>query len=244
MVERVAVDLCGGPAVAGAVFRYEVVARVQRAAAGQGVAFLGFGFAGPELRLVLDGGDDGVREVVRGVKVGTVRAARRWGVALPRGAHERAAAPDVLEALAWAHAVEPSRDPLATPWSSHRDLLGFRYAAFFDPRPTRARVDVRALHERCGGERLPDGWPPAAQDPAEVGVLLRVAASVLGVLPADRRCFRTFVHLARARGLTTRRIADALALTTRRVRQLHAEGEPLLEVARYCAAHPSLSRVP
>jgi hypothetical protein len=245
MVERVAVDLGEGKTFAGAPFRYDLVGRTTRACATQGVAFLAFGFAPAHLRLVVDGEPAAVREVVRGLKVGTARAAARWGVTLPRAVHERRSTADVTGDVVWAHlGAADARGPLATPWSSHRDLLGFRYAAFFDPRAAAARVDPREVHARCGGDPLPQGWPPPARAPHEVSGLLRIAAAVLGVLPADRRCFRMFVHLASAHGVRTADIAAALALTPRRVRQLKAEPEPLLDVARWSFAHPALSRVP
>jgi hypothetical protein len=245
MVERVEVDLRGTQAFSGAVFRYAVVERVARSCLGHGVAFLAFGFGTANLRLVLDGDEAGIREVLRGVKVGTARAALRWGVTLGRGSHLRTSSDDVTSAVVWAHlAPGDERGPLATPWSSHRDLLGFRYASFFDPRVVRQRVDPREVHARCGGEALPDGWPPPPAAPHEVSSLLRIAAAVLGVLPADRRCFRMFVHLSRAYGLRTGDIAHALALTPRRVRQLGAQAEPLLGVALTTAGHPMLSRVP
>ena len=67
---------------------------------------------------------------------------------------------------------------------------------------------------------------------------------LLGVLPADRRCFRLFVHLGNARGWSTQDLAAALALTARRVRQLKASPEPMLRVALMSLADPRLCVVP
>lgn len=245
MVERVSMDLRGLRGFAGAVFRYDLVDRVRRTCAAHEVAFLAFGF-GPdgELRLVLDGDEVGIRESLRGVKVGTRRAVLRLRPDPGPGPHRRTPC-EATDGVSWAHGAVPDpRGPLATPWTSHRDLLGFRYAPFFDPRPACGRVDPLVIHARLGGDRLPDGWPPPARAAHQVSSLLRIAAAVLGVLPADRRCFRTFAHLARAYGVTTVETARALAVTDRRVRQLRAEPEPLLALALTTAADPALCRVP
>lgn len=247
MVERARVDLTGGQrGLVGAVFRYEVLGRLAASARGQGVELLAFGFAPTELRMVLAGEPDRIGHAIRGLKVGTLRAAGRWDLSLRSGPTLREPATDVEAAVIWAHRgpVEAgAAGPLASPWSSHRDLLGFRRAPFFDPGPALRRVDPRRVHAGCGGEPLPAGWPPEGGF-EQLSTLLRVAGGVLGVLPADRRCFRLFVHLARARGWQTRDLAEALDLTGRRVRQLAAEPEPVLPLALATLGDPRLSRVP
>lgn len=247
MVERVRVDLTGGHrGLVGAVFRYEVLERLAQSARGQQVTPLAFGFAADELRMVLHGEPEAVGNVVRGLKVGTIRAAGRWNLSLRSGPTVREPAPDLVSAVVWAHRgpIEAgAAGPLASPWSSHRDLLGFRRASFYDPAPLLGRVDARRVHDRCGGDPLPEGWPPEGGFES-LTTLLRIAGGVLGVLPADRRCFRLFVHLGRARGYQTCEMADALGLTRRRVRQLAAEREPELPLALVSLADPRLSRVP
>jgi hypothetical protein len=251
MVERVAVDLTGGRSgMKGGVWRYGVMERLDGAADRRGVDVLAFGFERRSLRLVVEGDDVDVRNVLRGLKVGTTReAADRWDVALSAGHTWRQPVPPgaLAEAVAWAHlgpVVAGAPGVLASPWSSHRDLLAFRTATFYDARLLDGRVDPRDIHARCGGSPLPRGWPPGVGEPEPLSLLLRVAGAVLGVLPADRRCFRLFVHLARARGYAARDIAEALALTGRRVRQLAAESAEGLETALTCLGDPRLRRVP
>lgn len=248
-VETVVVDLAGSRnGLLGAVFRYEVMDRLSKSAASRGVAILAFGFCSDALRLVLEGGAEDVKNVLRGLKVGTIRAAERWGVSLRTGPTIREAVADggLLDAVAWAHRAPieaGANGPLASPWSSHRDVLGFRRASFYDPSVLAGRIDPNQLQRRCGGDPLPSGWPPAPGR-EDLSLLLRIAGSVLGVLPADRRCFRLFVHLAKARGWATIEVARALSITTRRVRQLAAELEPTFDVAMMSLADPQLSRVP
>jgi hypothetical protein len=247
MIERVSVDLTRGRlTLLGAVFRYEVVQRLSRVAAERGVRLVAFGFAENELRLVLEGEPDDIGMALMALKLGTVRAAARWGLEIRSGRSKRFATQDLFVAVVWAHRgpVEAgAADPLASPWSSHRDVLGFRRAAFYDPAVLAGRIDPRKLHRACGGTRLPSGWPPKTGT-EDLGLLLRIAGAVLGVLPADRRCFRLFVHLAKSRGFTTSEVAEALSLTSRRVRQLAADAEPELPLALAVLGSPVLQRVP
>lgn len=247
MVERVSMDLTAGQELSGAVFRYEVIARLSRCARGRGVTLLAWGFGRSELRVVIDGPADAVPNVLRGLKVGTVRAAARWGISFTSGPSERRRVTDLTEAVAWAHRVtldNGATSVLESPWSSHRDLLGVRRAAFFDAAPLLRRVDPFEVHDRCGGASLRTGWRARVEGREDLGFLLRLAGAVLGRLPADRRCFRLFVHLARTRGWHTYEVAEALALTPRRVRQLAAEQEPDLPLATACLADARLSKVP
>ncbi len=250
MVERVWVDLTGGRSgLDGAVFRYGVLERLRAAASRRGVTVLAFGYGAVELRVVFEGGAADIGHVLRGLKVGTVRSAASWGVHLVSGSHTRVAVDDgdLCCAVAWAHMAPDDWavvGPLASPWTSHRDLMGFRLAGFYDPAVLEGRVDPRAVHAACGGRPLPDGWPPPVSEREALATLLRVAGAVLGVLPADRRCFRLFVHLARARGYTTAPLADALTLTRRRVRQLAAAREPHLELALTMLCDCRLAWVP
>jgi hypothetical protein len=245
MVEKVAVDLTGGRlGVLGAVYRYEVLERVWRSAVHRDIRLLAFGFAERELRLVLEGSDETIRNLVRGLKVGTIRAAARWGIPVRSGPHQRVTTDDLLSAVIWAHRgpVEAGAPhPLASPWCSHRDLLGYRRAPFYDPSVLAGRIDLGAL---CA---LLDTQVRAVRvenDREDLSALLRIAGGVAGVLPGDRKCFRLFVHLAKARGWQTVAVADALALTSRRVRQLASEREDRLPLAMASVGHPLLSRVP
>jgi len=250
MIERVLCDLTGQiQGLSGALFRYEVLERLQKAASRRDVTVLAFGFSSNELRLVLEGNPHQISNVVRGLKTGTTRAARKWNLRLnacPSDHHPIGRA-QLLDAVVWTHlgpVDDGAQGPLANPWSSHRDLMGFRDAGFFDATRLRELVDPRTVHTLAGGATLPPGWPPKHGGLEDLSFLLRVAGAVLGVLPADRRCFRLFVHLARARGWSTCDLAPALALSKRRIRQLAMGDEPRLQLALYAVADSRLARVP
>jgi len=245
MAERIHFEVIDG-GLGRPWLRYGLLERAARSAARREVQVLAFGLGPTEVRLVLEGGEEEVRNTVRGLKVGTIREVRAWGGRLCWGPVVRQPVGELGEAVAWAHLAPVdggTPGPLATPWSSHRDLLGFRTATFYDPAVLDGRVDPHEIHRLCGGEPLPDGWPPPGGRES-LSVLLRLAGAVLGVLPADRRCFRLFVHLARARGWGTSDLARALTLTTRRIRQLACLDEPLLPVAMTALGDPRLCRVP
>jgi len=248
--EKISCNLTGHIlGLTGAVFRYEVLERLQRSAARRDVTVVSFGFAGNELRLVLEGQSDDIGNVLRGVKVGTTRSARKLRLRLQAGPSERTVLhrADILDAVVWTHLAPVSTGaagPLSDPWSSHRDLMGFRHASFYDVSRLRQLVDPRVVHRLAGGQDLPQGWPPASTGREDLSFLLRIAGGVLGVLPADRRCFRLFVHLARARGWENAALAPALALTRRRIRQLAVGQEESLAVALHAVGDQRLSCVP
>ncbi len=250
MFERVLCDLTGRiQGLTGAVFRYEVLERLKRAAKRRDVTVIAFGFTFSELRLVLEGEPGDIRNVLRGVKVGTTRAAKKWKLRLAAFPSERATLrrSELVDAVVWTHLgpVDAGAEgPLSDPWSSHRDMMGFRDASFFDASRLRELVDARTVHALAGGTDLPMGWPPARGGLQDLSFLLRVAGGVLGVLPADRRCFRLFVHLARAQGWSTADLAPALALTHRRIRQLAVGDEPRLHLALHAVADRRLAVVP
>lgn len=233
---------------AGASPRYALLERLSRSAGERGVQVLAFGLADHEVRLVLRGQASDVTNVVRGVKVGTIKAQRSRGVEHDLGPSHQEAVHDLCEAVAWAHQAplqSGASGPLASPWSSHRDLLGYRVAPFFDARPLRRLVDAQVVHELVGGRTLPVRRRPAPGQPREsLCTLLRLAAGVIGVLPADRRCFRLFVHLGQARGWPTRDLAQALQVSGRRVRQLRSDPEPHVGRALRALSDPRLCLVP
>jgi len=234
-------DAFGAPLV-----RYGMLERLARSAEEHGVRVLAFGLGCSEVRLVLEGRASAVANVTRGVKVGTLREVRSRDLPLAFGRTRRHRVADLAGAVAWVHRApldDGIPDPLASPWTSHRDLLGWREAAFFDPAPLRAALDPSALHDALGGGALPAPVPPPARH-EPLHLLLRVAAAIRGVLPADRRCFGLFCQLARARGWATREVAQALMLTARRVRQLYHADEPLVPVALSALGDPCLCRVP
>jgi hypothetical protein len=249
MVERVSVDVGGNEGLCGALFRYGVLERMSRIARSHDVGVLAWGFARGELRVILEGTPTDIATVLRGLRVGTTRAIGATGIPLTLAVPIRTPLQpwDLEAAVTWAHRAPiegTGRDPLESPWSSHRDLLGFRMGDAVDLARLEGRVDPRRIHAALGGEALPSGWPPPLAERANLTRLLRVAAGVLGVLPADRRCFRLFVHLARHEGWQSADIAGALALTTRRVRQLGVEPEPFLGLARVTLGSAALSNVP
>lgn len=249
IIQTVSWDWCGGRhGLVGSLFRYEMLERLHRCVSARNVAVLAFGFGRDALRLVVEGKEEAISRSLKGFKVGCSRTASRWGM---HGAssffRQDVDASSLAEAIAWAHSAPMAlgiRCPLESPWSSHRDLLGFRVAPFFDAAHVERRADPQTVHALCGGSKLPKGWPPGVETREELGLLLRIAGGVLGVLPADRRCFRLFVHLAKRRGWRTIEVARALALTTRRVRQLSSESEERIGLAMLSLADQRLCRVP
>lgn len=250
MTETIALFLDDGhEGIANPILRYGLLERIASAAALRGITVYAFGIGHDEIRLVVDGERAHITNLIRGIKVGTARAACTFGHRMLWAETLRTpvVGSDLTAAVAWAHATFEAlgaSGPLATPWTSHRDVLGYRTAAFYDASVLEGRVDVAVLHEQAGGGALPDGWPPEKARQEPLNELLRVAASVLGVLPADRSSFALFTHLARSFGYETRHIADALMLTRRRVRQLSAEPVPALPMALETLADPRLRVMP
>jgi hypothetical protein len=243
----IACDVAGDQGLLGASFRYCVLERLGRVTRAHGVALLAWGFAANQLRVVLDGAPEEVAAVVKGVRWGTVRWAVSVGLEVVLDRAVAHAIHDLLSALVWCHRAPVEKtgaDPIESPWSSHRDLMGFRTAPFYDAAVLEGRIDPRVVHAAAGGEPLPDGWPPPIAERRKLSFLLRLSGAVLGVLPADRRCFRLFVHLAREQGYRTVELAGALAMTSRRVRQLAAQDEPVLRLARMSLGSAALCQVP
>lgn len=240
------IELTGGRAdLFGAVFRYDVLERLARIANNHQVGLLAFGFGSSELRLVLTGERSSITDVVRGLKVGTARAASHWGLmlrALPNwrvtlGEHE------LFEAVMWAHRAPLDAgvsDMLSSPWSSLRDALGYRRSQFYDVDVLRRFIDPKRLVPRS--ERYCDSWYSAPKD--DLSGLLRLSAGVLGVLPSHRRCFRLFVHVAREKGFSNRSIAAALTISARRVRQIASDPEPDLVLVYAALEDRRLAQVP
>jgi hypothetical protein len=235
----------GWEKLAVGVNRYEVVERLASIARGREAEVLAFAVENEQIRFILDTDDRTLASrVARGLKIGTSRQIREQGVravfsdgtitVFPE--HELEAA--VIEV----HRVFPG-DPLATPWTSHRDLLGLRQAEFFDAWSILERVDPAAVHRACSAEAAPV-VPGRERLQASMNRLVRIAAGVLGMLPANRSTFRLVVHLGRALGYAVDQIAAALQLTSRRIRQLFADHEPLLEAALLHVADPRLGVVP
>ncbi len=249
MIERMSCDVAGDAGLHGAPFRYRVLERLGSLSAAHGVTLLAWGFAQGQLRMVLEGDRIPVNRVVKGLRIGTARWAESLGLSITLAPVVRWTVEDadLAEAVAWVHRApveESGADPLESPWSSHRDLLAFRSAAFYRADVLEGRVDPREVHRLAGGVELPDGWPPPIAKRRSLGFLLRLAGAVLGVLPADRRCFRLFVHLARDGGFASVDMASALYVTPRRVRQLAAEDEPNLGLALRVMASSALCVVP
>jgi hypothetical protein len=226
----------------GARFRYQLLEWARDYAARRGVCVLAFGFGNRDLRMVLSGDPTEITSFCRTLKA----SASRHDDALTWWETRKTPVTDLAADVAWCHAgpVDAGASSAwASPWSSHRDLCGFRRASFFDATPLRRAVSREEVERHLGA---PDRAPRRARPPEQAPLmgLLRVSAAVIGVLPSDRRCFRLFVHLARMAGWETVNLASALALTPRRVRQLAAEDEPDLPLALWAFDDPRLAIVP
>jgi len=232
----------GAQFLAGANVRYGLLERLNRTASERGVEVLAFGLGREEVRLMLRGDDAAVLNVVRGTKVGTQRAVEWAGGDLWFGETRREVVDEVEEAVAWCHRLpvdEGAAGPLASPWTSHRDLLGWRRAEFFDAERLRALVDVAQVHRRLGGHDRPARrYRGPKREP--LNALLRVAAAVRGTLPTDKRSWGVFCQLARARGWDAQEVGRALMLSPRRVRQLCEVREPMLRVAIRTLGDPAV----
>ena len=230
------------------LLRYNILNRLQLACKRRNVQLLAFGFHTDELRLILDGAPADAQSLLRGLKSGTTRVANNNGVHIVWCRTECIEIPEeqLTSAIAWAHRAgvdAGGASPLSSPWTSHRDLLQFRRASFYDASVLAHRVEPREVHRQAGGLDLPAGWPPA-EGHESLNVLIRIAAATLGVLPAHRAGFRLFAHLCRDRGHDNDTIAHALCLTSRRVRQLIAQHEPLLSTAKISLNDPRLMCLP
>lgn len=248
MVDRIRLEMTEGfTALHTSEARYALLERLHSAALRHGAHVVAFGLNSRELRLVLHGDEVAVGQVTRGLRVGTTAAMRARGVTLRFGHTERVRCADVESAVVWCHRapeVDGVKGALGSPWTSHRDLLGFRSASFFDADVARRYVDANRVHQRCGGRALPNK-AESPREGASVPLLLRLAAAVQGVLPADRRCFSLFTQLARACGYGTSEIADALMLSKRRVRQLsNLDVDEHIQTALVALNDPRLCVVP
>jgi hypothetical protein len=240
------IDVAGDSGRREPVFRYDVLERLARLAARYGVRTLAYGFVGPSLRVVLEGGARASASVARGLTVAVRRAWAARGAQLVQAPPALRFAESLEQALAWVHAPEAGGDPLRSPWSSHRELLGLRRTGWVDLGVVRGRVDPDAVHRAAGGSSVVHRPATRAEDPRlrDPGFLLRFAAVQRGVLAPDRRCFRLFAHLGRVMGLAAGAIARALALTPRRIRQLWLEPEPDLPLALLALGTPASEGVP
>lgn len=216
--------------------RYALLDRVWRKCGDHAVGFRGFSLA-REASFLLDGSCDAVAWVLRKVRLGNARDHGSGALLRAR----RYAVYDAFEALVELHGSHP--DPLADPWSSHRDLMGFRKAWFFDSSAW-ARPDSQRLHVRLNAGPVPrkPGVPDLVPD--DLRLCTRIAAAVLGRLPGHRSSYRLTVQMARAGGLRQKDVAEGLLLSPRYVRILERQPEPLLHRALCCLGDPRLRVVP
>lgn len=230
-----------------ASFKYELIERMARSARRAGVVVLAFGLSDQVLRVLIDGSEEARANLLRGLKVGTIRRARALGHRLLFVETVRSVVDgDLVGVVARTHRTPlagPWEGPLESPWSSHRDLLEFRKSSYFDSAPLRRLVDPLAAHRAAGGGELPAGWPPD-ESPPSLELIMRVSAAVVGAVPADSTCFPLFVGVAREHGYRSRAIASALNVSTRRVRQLGTTVDDRAVMVDTCLADPRLRQVP
>jgi hypothetical protein len=224
-----------------AVDRYAVLQRVGRVFRSHAIGWYSFALHGTRLRLVADADGPRLSAAMNHVAGGTARAARSIGRE-GRLEHWRSPVADLEEALVDVLRAPGSLDPLCYPWTSYRDLMGLRYADFFDAAPVRGAINAERIRFACGGGELPR--PSVRPEVAPPGLLVRLAAAFRGVVPADRACFPLFVHLGRACGVSTDKMARTLGLTPRRVNQILEKREPLLPVALGAAGDARMRVLP
>ena len=247
MLHRVQVDLTGGPAIRSTVLRYDILARLRRCARRSRVDVLAFGLAAGRARLVTRGTHCRVRSFAHAVKTGTRRA-------LPPGQRRPTAhtsfhplpGGDLPGGIAWAHAAVLCEVPsvLRSPWSSHRDLLGFRRAHFYDAKRTRRLVDPAQVHRHVSAQAAPV-LEPAEPDPGlHPDEALHISAAVHGVLPGHWSSRRTAAHMLWQAGYGTAIISDWLGISRRRSQQLLQLPAADVQRAWASVAHPDLRHVP
>ena len=193
---------------------------------------LAFCLMGTHVHLVLEVTDEEhARAVIRRIRNRLDRSAEARDVARLDEPHVQVLADDhaVLRYIAYAHAnpvaAEMVLDPLAWPFSSHRDAYGLRRARWFSPDRLRARVD-RWLHSKAGGKFPVPGLvqPIKRKHPLEgLPLLARTVAMVFGVTdeelccrPDARRCL---IVAARFEGWCPPVVADFLGCTARHVQR-------------------------
>ncbi|MGC6492262.1 MAG: hypothetical protein ACON5B_05415 [Myxococcota bacterium] len=212
-------------------YRFALLHRIKRALGRRNLPWLAFGIGDDEIRLVIEcSSPDAMDAYNRVFRAGESRVLNQNTEGrVMTWCDELTQTDDLLEAVQWAHAVAlPAHaPPHTTPWSSYRDLMGLRFAGFFNPEVTRARLDTRELE--FGGHH-PSIGQPATRRPGLQTILVQVA-HVLGVSNHDRRAFGLFAQVGRRLGFRPKMLADALLLTTRRIRQLNARPHPHLHDA-------------
>jgi len=224
MFHRVVIELTDSTPIPTTVLRYDVLHRMQRSAERSHTAVWGFGLANGRLRLVVRGDEANAASLGRRIRVGTrlslppsLRPRQSWSLVEPL------ADADLVAGIAWAHGAVLQHAPtvLASPWSSHRDLLGFRRAPFFDADLVRELVDPLAVHRRLSPWRAPavDASAPSPI-PLTPTLARRVGAAVHGVLPGHWASRRTTAHLMHRAGYDTEAIGRATGTTRRRAQQL------------------------
>lgn len=233
-----------GGGIQSPMMRYDLLGRAAKVAQRCGLSILAFGVNARQVRFVMEGDMLQMPNFIRGVKVGTLRSARARGIELGWGTCRRITVceEELSEGVEWAHRAALDSKmllPLQSLWSSHRDLMGYRKASFYNPEVLHGRVDPSVIHRNLGGIDVPER-EKRHQGRKTLNELLRISGAVIGVLPADRKCFRLFAHLAKQNGWRNMDIALALSLTSRRIRQLLSQAEPNLQLAHVSLSDPRL----
>lgn len=250
MLTTLEVDVSSGLApLRTAAIRYGLLHCARRAGVRLGVQVYAFGFGHRHLRLLVSGGGIAVNQLSKALKVAASNHARHLGLRWrAETTWNRAWYGSVLEGAAWVQrdVLGPGRrDALATPWTSHRDVVGLRRAPFFDPAPLRRSVDVLHLHRACsrGPVPAPPRWMPEGMK-WDLHGLMRVSAAVHGVLPSERACFATFVQASRHCGASSAALADALQVGKRRVRHYASRRTPCVGAVLASLTDARLLHVP
>jgi len=229
--------------VSSPTMRYELMLRIFSSCRKRSTPLIAWGIGEDGIQLLVRTDPTSGRQLARGIKTGTTRSCRNRGHDLVWCRTRVIPVADHAKAIASCHAVytmDGFGSAVASPWSSHRDLLGLRITPHYSPALALHCTTAEAI---CAELQEDVVRPTSAEPPVRPSMhkLMRAAAAAHGVLPADRRSFGTFAQLAGRTGWRNIDVADALNVTPRRVRQLKQRPSRHTELALYHIVDPRLA---
>ena len=203
------------------VERIDLLSRVRRCMDAHRLTWLGYRLDDERLQVLVSGGSPSIWRMIHGIRRGTAHTSRSWASRQYLDLAGLHRVDDLGCALAQLHRQMDGSDPLSNRWTSHRDLMGLRQAAYFDARDVRRRVNAEEVNLASGGAPVHLRAGSEGRQPS-LDRLLYQAGDVYGTSGADRKVFSLFAHMAKQAGYSNSEVADALMLSDRRVRQLLA----------------------